>query len=410
MIVIKILKALWQDFTAKRVINAASQLTYSTILATVPIAAVVFAIARGFGYSKYIETWFRGALTNQPQAADTIIHFVNSYLVHTKSGVVFGIGLVFMLWTVLMLTHSIEQVFNDIWNVRKQRKFVRSITDYLAIFLLLPILIIVTSGVTLWMTTISKIVNEMFVIGPLVKLCIDAIPFVILTCVIGALYTFLPNTKVKFKSVILPSILASVSMELLQYFYVHSQIWVSSYNAIYGSFAALPLFMLWVQISWTIILIGAELSYTKQNLEDFRFNSNMSQMSERHHLLLAAILMSRICKRFKDGHAPYSAQELKFETGLPMRIVNEIIYELLDTRLLMEVNGEDTHELIIIPAESVENITVGMLISRMESLHPWALNIPLNIKERCNSPKWKKAMLMRHNYLKAQRDIKLYEL
>ena len=100
--------------TTKRMVDAASALTYSTLLAIVPIMAVVFAIARGFGYNKYIEDWFRDALASQPQTADVIVGFVNSYLVHTKSGIFLGVGLIFMLWTVIMLINNIEQTFNYI--------------------------------------------------------------------------------------------------------------------------------------------------------------------------------------------------------------------------------------------------------------------------------------------------------
>ena len=123
-------------FTAKRVMQKAAALTYSMLLAIVPIMAVVFAIARGFGYSKYIEVWFRGAFESQPQAAEIIIGFVNSYLVHTQSGVFLGVGLVFMLYTVLMLVSNVEDAFNEIWQVKKPRSIFRTFTDYLAMFFL----------------------------------------------------------------------------------------------------------------------------------------------------------------------------------------------------------------------------------------------------------------------------------
>ena len=110
-------------FTTKRVMQKASALTYSMLLAIVPIMAVVFAIARGFGYSKYIEVWFRDAFQSQPQAADIIIGFVNSYLVHTQSGVFLGVGLVFMLYTVLMLVSNVEDAFNEIWQVKTPFSF-----------------------------------------------------------------------------------------------------------------------------------------------------------------------------------------------------------------------------------------------------------------------------------------------
>ena len=407
--IVNILRTLWDDFTTKRVINAASTLTYSTLLAIVPVVAVIFAIARGFGYNRYIETWFRSTLDSQPQVAEVIIGFVNSYLVHTKSGIVFGVGLMFMLWTVIMLTRNIEQVFNDIWGVYHQRSIMRTFTDYLAMFFILPILIIVISGIMLFMTSISSVVYETYMIGPFLKFLIDALPSVMLAGIISILYVFMPNTHVSWRNVILPAIFAALLMQMLQQFYIHSQLWVSSYNAIYGSFAALPLFMLWLQFSWTIILVGAELTYTKQNLEYFSHGISKTELSHRHRLMLCCMIAGRICKRFKEGGRPYNLMELKQMTSLPTRIITDLIYDMQNAGILVELNpdGKD-NESEWIPSESVENITVGFLISHLESLHNWTLDS--TICRLMDSKKWRKALLIRHNYLKAQRYIKLYEL
>ena len=156
-------------FTAKRVLSMASALTYSSLLAIVPILAVVFAIARGFGYNKYIEVWFRDAFSSQPQVTDVIIGFVNSYLVHTKSGVFLGIGLLFMLYTVLMLVSNIEEAFNDIWQVKKGRSVFRTFTDYLAMFFIFPLLLVLTSGISIFLATMAKQMPDFLMLGPVVK-------------------------------------------------------------------------------------------------------------------------------------------------------------------------------------------------------------------------------------------------
>ena len=259
-------------FTAKRVMTEAAALTYSTLLAIVPILAVVFAIARGFGYNKYIEMWFRDALSSQPQAADVIVGFVNSYLVHTKSGVFLGVGLIFMLYTVLMLVNNVEETFNRIWQVNNSRPIIRSMTNYMAMFFLFPIIIVVSTGLSIFMATIADSMKGFVLLGPVVHKLLDVSPYILLSLLFIGLYVYMPNTKVKLVSAIVPGILAGIAMQLLQIVYIHSQIWVTGYNAIYGSFAALPLFMLWVQISWTICLFGAQLTYTNQNLNRVGFN------------------------------------------------------------------------------------------------------------------------------------------
>ena len=259
-------------FTAKRVMAQASALTYSTLLAFVPILAVIFAIARGFGYNKYIEIWFRDTLSSQPQAAEAIIGFVNSYLVHTQSGIFLGIGLIFMLYTVLMLMNNVEETFNQIWQVSNSRPIIRSFTNYLAVFLLLPILAVVSTGLSFYMAAFAAKMSSFEYLGPVVHYLLDLSPYVLLSLSFIGLYVYMPNTHVKPSCAIIPGILAGVGMHVLQMVYIHSQIWVTGYNAIYGSFAALPLFMLWVQMSWTIILFGAQLTYTNQNMNRIGIN------------------------------------------------------------------------------------------------------------------------------------------
>ena len=259
-------------FTEKRVTAQAAALTYSTLLSMVPILAVVFAIARGFGYNKYIEIWFRQMMSSQPQVADLIVDFVNRYLVHTQSGVFLGVGLLFMLYTVLMLVNNVEETFNEIWRVSNARPLMRSLVNYLAMFFVCPIVILVSMGLSIFMATVADAVERFVLLSSAVRLLLDVSPFLLMSLLFVLLFVYMPNTKVKWSCAIIPGILAGGAMHLLQLFYIYSQIWVTGYNAIYGSFAALPLFMLWVQISWTICLFGAQLTYTNQNLNRFGIN------------------------------------------------------------------------------------------------------------------------------------------
>ncbi len=395
-------------FTAKRVLTRASALTYSTLLAIVPICAVVFAIARGFGYSKYIEEWFRDAFSSQPQVAEVIIGFVNSYLVHTKSGVILGIGLIFMLYTVLMLVSNIEEAFNEIWQVKNSRSLFRTFTDYMAMFFLFPILIVLTSGLSIFLATVAGYVPDFMMMDDAAIWLIDLVPYVLMSCTFIALYIFMPNTQVKFRSVVIPGILAGIAMQGLQFVYINSQIFLSSYNAIYGSFAALPLFMLWMQISWTICLFGAELCYTNQNLDFYDYDAHAGEISHRYRLMLCALLMSRICKRFAEGKKAYSIGELRRETTIPIRFVSDLLYQLIDAGLLIEVtkDGKD-EESRFMPAEDLQKMTLGMMIDRLEALGTWKIALDIS---SVLSDKWKTALEARATYLKKNREILLQEL
>ena len=373
-------------FTTRRVIDMAAALTYSTLLALVPILAVVFGVARGFGYNKYIEVWFRELLGSQPQAADAIINFVNSYLVHTKSGVLLGVGLVLMLYTVLMLTLNVEKTFNTIWQVKHRRSLYRAVTDYLAMLLLVPVVIVLVSGLSIAGARL--------------------LPYVLMAVVFMAMYMCVPNTKVRLQVVIVPGILAGVGMQALQLFYIHAQVLLSSYNAIYGSFAALPLFMLWVQLSWTICLFGVQLCYTNQNMDELSFRLQVADISPRYRRLLAIILMSRVCQRFADGKRPYTALDLRRLTNIPIRITQDLLYMLVRAGLLSEnsADGKD-QEPTYQPAMTLQKLTVGAMVERLDSMGGWHLDIDLH--EQLAQVEWKQYLALREQYLTELRKLPL---
>ena len=396
-------------FIDKDVMAAASALTYSTMLAIVPILAVVFAIARGFGFNKYIEEWFLSTLSSQPQAADVIVGFVNSYLVHTHSGVILGIGLVFMLWTVIMLIHNIETTFNQIWQVSRQRPWSRKLTDYVAFFFFVPIVIILTSGLTIVLTTMAQQTEGYMLMGPVLRFFIALMPYVVMSAVFVLLYVFMPNTRVKVRHALVPGILAGVAMQLLQYFYIHGQMLLSGYNAIYGSFAALPLFMLWVQLSWTICLFGAELTYTSQNLGEYAFLAVPDEISHRYRLLLSTVLMSKICERKDQEQPAYTAFQLKMVTGLPIRIVSDLLHDMVDAGLLNAYYSDiDSEEAVYTPAVPIDHLTVGTIVDRLETRGKWTID--MDLEKLCDSPAWHKAIALRHQYLETLRSVEIREL
>ncbi len=376
------IRAFVMDINQKRVIATASNLTYSTLLAFVPILAVFFAVARGFGYSVYIETWFRDQLSSQPDAAETLIGFVNSYLVHTKKGMFLGIGLIFMLWTTLMLISNIESAFNDIWHVKHPRSIFRTITDYVSMFFLLPIFLVVSSGLSIWVTALQDQLSDVIVLGPIMTFLIEASPYVLLSAGFVCLYVFMPNTKVRFSSALWPGVLAGVCLQVFQMVYINSQIWISNYNAIYGSFAMIPFFLLWLQTSWIICLLGAELAYCKQNSEDFfssepNFNSAYSFNSRFEQ---SWIIMEHVAQRFKDGEEEYTAEEIKemlnaesvargSKKKVPMRVVENLLSDLQDIHFLAElVHDEKGDTARYLPNEALKNLTKEELYNRLSNL------------------------------------------
>jgi len=355
-------------FIDKRVMSQASALTYSTLLATVPILAVLFAIARGFGYDKVITHWVYSALSAQPQVAEFITSFVDNYLAHTKSGVFLGFGLLLMLYTVLMLVSNIEQTFNEIWNVRRPRTPLRICTDYLAMFFLMPIFLVVISGVSIFLATIAKQMPDFLLLGPTMRLLIDSLPYIVMAAAFIALYVFMPNTHVCLRHAIMPGILAGVAMQGLQFVYIHAQVWLASYNAIYGSFAALPLFMLWVQLSWTICLFGVQLTYINQHKGEFDFSQDYSALSHRCRMQLSVRIVEQVCQWFSEGPVGHSSIEIAQATNIPARLVEMLVGKLCHAHVLDEINSDEKGGLVLYkPAEDVRRLTPDAIVERLET-------------------------------------------
>ena len=345
-------------FIEDRVMNKAAALTYSTLLATVPILAVLFAIARGFGFSNLMEQQIHQGLGGDTEATRTILKFVESYLAETKGGIFIGVGLVMLFATVLNLINNIEITFNRIWNVKKMRSWHRMVTDYFSMLLITPILLVLSGGISLFMTTMLDHMTEYELLTPVFKFLIGLIPFAITWLMFTGLYAFMPNTNVKFKYALIAGILAGSAYQAFQYLYIGSQLWVSKYNAIYGSFAALPLFLLWMQISWTICLFGALLTYACQNIQNFSFDKDTKNISRRYKDFTTVLIMSLIVKRFVKGIKPYTAEELSLEYEIPIRLTRQILNLLLDIGFINETTQENekSEETHYLPAFDINQI------------------------------------------------------
>ncbi len=395
-------------FTKDRLGNKASALTYSTLLAIVPLLAILFAIARGFGFDNLVEHELRTGLAGHEEATEFIITFVNSYLVQAKSGVFIGVGVAMLLWTVINLVGNIEIAFNRIWQVKKGRSFYRKLTDYFSMLLLMPILIVISSGASIFIGTMIKEMEGFAVLGPMLKFLIRLIPFVITWFMFTGLYIFMPNTKVKFKHAFIAGVLAGTAYQAFQFLYISGQVWVSKYNAIYGSFAALPLLLLWLQVSWTIILFGAELTYAGQNVKNFSFDKDMRKISQRYRDFISILVMSLISKRFEKNEKPYSAEQISEEYQIPIRLTKQVLYQLQEIELVHEViSDEKSEEIAYQPSIDIHQLSVALLLDRLDTYGSEDFKVD---KENEFQGQWKILMDLREEYYKNASHVLLKDL
>lgn len=343
----------------------AAALTYQTILALVPALALVFAICRGFGFQNLIQTQLFNSFPAQQQALATCLKFVDSYLAQSSEGIFVGIGIVFLLWTLISMMSNVEDSFNTIWGGIPGRTFWRKCTDYTAIFLLLPVLMICSSGITVFMsTTIQNSVQWEFLSTGIMRL-LDLSSVVLVWFFFAGTYMLIPNTRVKFKNAFPAGVLAGTGFLILQWLFVSGQIYVTRYNAIYGSFSFLPLLLIWIQLVWLITLSGAVFCYSSQNILAYSFNSEIEHISEEYRWRILLAVMTVTVQRFQHGQPPADDQKIASAYGLPISLVSKSVKDLIKARLLMRVvtkPGNDRYQLA--PAVPCESFTLGDFMRR----------------------------------------------
>jgi membrane protein len=381
---LKIFIITFRGFLENKVSLRASALTYYTLLSVVPIVAMAFGIAKGFGFDKVLEQELSSKLSGQEDVVSYIITFANSMLQKTKGGLVAGIGLVLLFWSVMKVLGNIEASFNDIWQIKKGRSFFRKFSDYLSIMLIAPIFIFLSSSVTVYITTqVVHITQQIDLLGffsPVIFFLVKLIPYVLIWILFSFIYIVMPNTKVKFSSGIIAGIIAGTVFQVTQWLYVKFQIGVSNYNAIYGSFAALPLFMIWMQTAWLIVLFGAEMSFATQNYEKYEYENEVAKISPKYKQLLSLLIVQYIVKKFARHEKAPEIDDISHNLKIPSRITREILNVLTEARIISEVNTNNELEECYQPAVDINSITIKYVIDKLDSVGIGSLDIA-NVEE-----------------------------
>jgi membrane protein len=343
----------------------ATVLTYYTLLNIVPLMAVMFAIAKGFGLKRIVEGQvlkMAGEANLQSEVTNQILGFSNTLLTQAKGGLIAGVGAVLLLWTLISILGKIEDTFNTVWEVRKPRTLVRKFTDYIAIMVLCPILFAISSSATVLIASqVKVIVERISLLGPLssvILFLMNLLPYFIMWVLMMALYVVMPNTRVPVRSGILAGIAAGTVYQVVQWFYIKFQIGVAHYGAIYGSFAALPLFLIWLQMSWMILLFGSEIAYANEHSETFGFHPDYDRINKAGKELLLLRLFHLLVRRFHFGERPLNVRQIAYELEIPIRLSKQILSELIEVGLVAEVVEVARREPAYQPARSIDGITI----------------------------------------------------
>ena len=387
-----------KGFNEDNLLLRASSLTFYSLLSIVPVIALLFGIAKGFSLENELRDRILEQNGNNADVWHRVVEFSDSLLNNTKGGVVAGFGVVILFWSVMKLMMNIELSFNDIWQITKGRSWIRKFTDYFSLILIAPILFILSSSFTIYLKAQFEELATSFEIlgffGPIVNFLFQLTPYLLIWIAFTILYMIMPNTKVKFSSALIAGIVAGTSFQLFEWAYITFQVGMTRYNAIYGSFAALPLLLIWLQTSWLIVLMGAEIAFANQNIEHFEREQETHQLNFKSMKLIDIFVVQQVLKSYNAGEKPLSLSQIADSAQIPVRITQKAIAQLLEAGLLAEVSVGAKEEQTYLPQKNIAQLSIDNIYHAVESIgadvelsnHPELVDLKERIENQSSMP------------------------
>ena len=340
-------------------------LTFYTLFAVVPLAALMFGIAKGFALDEKLRVVLDEKLAQHKELLEYIYRFADTTLKQASGGLVAGVGVIALIWTVMWLANNIEKAFNAVWGLPPRKNLLRKFSDYLAIMLLIPIVLVLLSSAGVFLHVLfDRLAGNLNFLGGapayVLSLLGTVIPILLVIVLFSVIYFVSPNTQVRLGPAIFAGVIAGIFFQILQDGFVYLQGSIYRYNRVYGSFAALPLFLMWMQWSWQIALFGAEVGFVGQNLDTGLFDDEQdSAVSLRRHRVIQLTVCSLIYRKFVEGNGATDVEELLGKMRCsPMQLSREL-RTLLDAGLLLRTAEGQGESASYVPALPPESTTVS---------------------------------------------------
>jgi len=354
-----------RGFKNQALVVRANSLSFALLFAFIPMLAMIYAIARGFGFEEMVSQQLAGSFLAEANVAPVLLEWVERYLETARGGLFVGIGLVVLIWAVYAFFNMLENSFNSIWNVKKTRSFARRMTNYVMTLLLVPILVVVTSGISIFLNSTEILASVLSAIEPLRKFMLRFIPFVATSAVFTWIFIAIPSTQVKFSSAIIPGVLMGFLYQVVQALSMFLVVLFTRMSIVYGAFSAIPLVLIWLHITCWLLLIGAELAFAIQNNELFAYERDLETISRRYKDYVMLYLLSVIIRRFEQGEQPETAHEMATANQLPIRLVQQLLARLEETNIVRRVLSEQEEDPAFVPAMDIHQITVEKVLGRV---------------------------------------------
>jgi len=352
----KILFLFFRGLANKEFLTLASSLTFVTTFSLVPVLALTFSLAKGFGVHGMLEPLIMKQAFGG--IADDLIPKIIDYVNNTNVKALGTLGLVFLLLTAVNVLSTIENAFNKIWGIQESRSFFSRFSYYISVLTVGPILIIGAVGfsTTLSSHTVTQKLLEIGVFAGVMKYFILLLPVLLVCAAMTFIYLFVPNTRVRVVPALIAGVVAGVAWQLTQIGYINLQVGVGRYNAIYGTFASVPIFLMWIYISWIIALAGAELSFAVQSVRQFHSIDMDVKTDFAAREKVALGILVELCREFETHEDRLTAADISERINMPLRLINETLSHLhfIGYVLPVEEEGETSY----VPAKPIDHMKI----------------------------------------------------
>ena len=348
----------------------ASSLTMFSLLSVGPLIALAFGVAKGFGMEEMLKTQVINRIPAQEEILTEITNYAKALLENTRGDIIASFGIVLLLWAVMKVLNNIEVSVNEIWHIERSRSWRRKLVNYLASIIVAPILLVMYTSIPAFLSTQITLAagkTELLLkISPFLFWLLKLSPYVFIFGIFVFIYVLIPNTRVKFTSGMLGGVIAGTIFLVVQWIYINFQVGLTRYNPIYGSLAALPLLVIWLYLGWNIFLLGAEYAYAHQNVDNYEFEPDFSNISPRFRKLLAIQILQLLARRFSNSDPPLGATDISHELEIPIRHVSEILSDLVKCGLVSDVHRLESDAMVFQPASDIHRWTLNYTLSALE--------------------------------------------
>ena len=361
-----------RGFLNDKVQLRAASLTLYTLLSIIPVVAIGLAIAKGFGLDQNLVDTITNSKEFQSykETLTPLLEKAQLTVQATRGGYIAGVGVIILFWSVISLLSQIESSFNHIWQITSSRPWHRKFTDYLTIMLIAPILLVLSSSITVFVSTqLSDFMEKAPILSSfkwIISFLIQFAPYFLTWVMLTLLFIVMPNAKVKFMPALISAIIAGTILNILQWLYLDLQFGIYKLSAIYGGLAAVPLLIIFMQTCWIIILLGAELSFANQNVSRYEFESEALNISHFQKRALVLMIMHMIIRNFAIGEKPISSETICKLLKIPARLINDILQDLTNVDLVSVIHENEQKERFYQPAIDINKISVSFVLSRLD--------------------------------------------